>query len=639
MSWTLNTGEVISSHSVFSNAFVLLLKLWRFDQPPLNHVMGDGAPVGSHLNPDYLLSLHNSQLRKKMNRLPSICVPSPTGPIFMDSFPHLKHWCRKHQECISTILSSLVPGDTVHPVVEALLSMMFRKTNRGGQPWTSTPSGSSGGGSSFASSGVDEHLKIPAFNILEAVPFAIDAALSACAHGRLSPRELTTGLKDLADFLPPSLVTIFSYYSAEVSRGPWKPAIMNGIDWPNPSGYISIYEEQIKQILAATGVDVNVSCIGMSRQFDLLKMENYRHYTIGGSSTVTLPLPMAALLSLAITYKLNRVGQHYITLVGPAFGDLAVQSPWPCISIVNALWAQKAKHWRDFLVFVAAESVIHHHSDAIVQLLRVCFTTALGLNSSLASNGGGVGALLGHGFDSLSNVAPGILYLRVYRAVRNVMLMTEEMVSILMHTVKDIANSGLSPDEMAKLKKTKYGQVSLAVAINQVRIAASLAAFLIWMAGGLNSVQFLFKEILPSWFICSHGLDPNGQETGAMLGGYALAYFTHFCGVFAWGVASPTSKRMQKVIGQHLEFLASALNGKISLGCNKASWRAYVTGYFSLVISCTPNWMLEVDVEVLKSISKMLKQWNEGEMALALLEISGIGAMSVAAEMIIETGF
>ncbi|KAG0480466.1 hypothetical protein HPP92_011324 [Vanilla planifolia] len=54
---------------------------------------------------------------------------------------------------------------------------------------------------------------------MEAVPFVVDAALTACSHGRLYPRELATGLKDLADFLPASLATIVSYFSAEVTRG------------------------------------------------------------------------------------------------------------------------------------------------------------------------------------------------------------------------------------------------------------------------------------------------------------------------------------------------------------------------------------------------------------------------------------
>lgn len=200
MSWRLNTGEEISSHVVFSNAFTLLLKLWRFDQPPLEHVKGDGTPVGSHLTPEYLLLVHNSQLahenspknQSKTNRTSRLSYTSSKGPIFMDSFPKLKHWYRKNQECIVSILSGLIPGNPVHEIVEALLNMMFRKINRG-QTLTPTTSGSSGS----SASGADDYslrLKLPAWDILEAVPFVLDAALTACAHGRLSPRELTTGL-------------------------------------------------------------------------------------------------------------------------------------------------------------------------------------------------------------------------------------------------------------------------------------------------------------------------------------------------------------------------------------------------------------------------------------------------------------
>ena len=197
MSWSLSTGEEISSHVVFSNAFTLLLKLWRFDQPPLEHVMGDVTPVGSHLTPEYLLLVHNSQLAsyenspKNKNKTNRPSRFSPKGPVFIDSFPKLKRWYRKHQECIVSILSGLVPGNPVHEIVEALLNMMFRKINRG-QPLASTTSGSS----ASSASGSDDHflrLKLPAWDILEAVPFALDAALTACAHGRLSPRELTTG--------------------------------------------------------------------------------------------------------------------------------------------------------------------------------------------------------------------------------------------------------------------------------------------------------------------------------------------------------------------------------------------------------------------------------------------------------------
>ena len=65
-----------------------------------------------------------------------------------------------------------------------------------------------------------------------------------------------SGLKDLADFLPASLATIVSYFSAEVTRGLWKPASMNGTDWPSPAANLAMIEQHIHKILADTGVDV-----------------------------------------------------------------------------------------------------------------------------------------------------------------------------------------------------------------------------------------------------------------------------------------------------------------------------------------------------------------------------------------------
>ncbi|KAI6695543.1 hypothetical protein NL676_023253 [Syzygium grande] len=67
----------------------------------------------------------------------------------------------------------------------------------------------------------------------------------------------------------------------------------------------------------------------------------------------------------------------------------------------------------------------------------------------------------------------------------------------------------------------------------------------------------------------------------AMLGGYALAYFALLCGAFAWGTdsASPASRRRPKVLGAHLEFLAGALDGKVWLGWDSATWRACVSRF------------------------------------------------------------
>ncbi|XVF32630.1 hypothetical protein REPUB_Repub17cG0098800 [Reevesia pubescens] len=637
VSWTLPTGEALTSHVVFSNAFTLLLRLWRFNHPPLEHVMGDATPVGSQLSPDYLLLLRNSKLsafgkspkdRLKIKRM-SKNLNFSSELIFMDSFPKFKCWYRQHQECIASTLSGLVQGTTVHQIVDALLNMMFRKISRGGQSLTSKTSGSSSSSASGAED-VSIRLNVPAWDILEGTPYVLDAALTACAHGRLSPRELATGLKGLADFLPATLATIASYFSAEVTRGIWKPVFMNGTDWPSPSANLSIVEQQIKKIIAATGVDVPT-------------------LAVGGSSPAMLPLPLAALVSLTITYKLDKATERFLVLIGPALSSLAEGCPWPCMPIISSLWAQKVKRWNDFLVFSASRTVFHHSSDAVVQLLRSCFTSTLGLSPSTIYGNGGVGALLGHGFGShfsggMTPVAPGIMYLRAHRSVRDIMFMTEEILSLLMTSVRDIASSGLSREKLEKLKKTKfglrYGQVSLGAAMTRVKLAASLGASLVWLSGGLSLVQSLIKETLPSWFISAHTPEQYGGTMVAMLGGYALAYFVLLCGTFAWGVdsASPASKRRPMVLGAHLEFVASAVDGKISLGSDYATWHAYVTGFLSLMVGCTQKWVLDVDVDVLKRLSNGLRRWNEEELAMALLGLGGMGAMSAAAELITEIG-
>lgn len=303
-------------------------------------------------------------------------------------------------------------------------------------------------------------------------------------------------------------------------------------------------------------------------------------------------------------------------------------------------------------MFAASQAVFHHNSDAVVQLLKSCFTSTLGLRSSCIHTNGGVGSLLGEGFGSFSGgispVAPGFLYLQVHRSVRDAIFLTEEIVSLLMLSVKEIASCGLPGDKVEKLKKTKYGmrygQVSFAAAMQRIKLAASLGASLVWLSGGLSLVQNLINETLPSWFISSHRSDLDSRESGgtvAVLGGYGLAYFTVLCGTFAWGVDSalPASKRRPKIVGAHLDFLASALDGKISLGCDLATWWAYVSGVVSLMVGCTQKWLMEIDEDVLKRLSKGLRQWNEEELALAVLGLGGVRAMAAAAELVVESDF
>lgn len=619
-SWTLPTGEEISTHAVFSNAFALLLKLWRFNHPPLEYGVGDVPPVGAQLTPEYLLLVRNSQLvspykDRNSQRLSEVAKISCPDHIFVDSFPKLKAWYRQHQACLASTLSGLVRSP-VHQIVDTLLTMMFRKINRN-QPLNSVSGSSSSSGP--GSEDMSLRPKLPAWDILEAVPFVVDAALTACAHGRLSPRELCTGLKDLADFLPASLAIIVSYFSAEVSRGVWKHVNMNGTDWPSPAANLANVEEHIRNILAATNVNVPRLFAGISSPF-------------------TLPLPLAAFVSLTITYKLDKASQRFLDLAGPALEALAAGCPWPCMIVVASLWTQKAKKWSDFLCFSSSRTVFLQDTNAVAQLLKSCFTATLGLNNSLVSTHGGVGALLGHGFGSnhygeINPVAPGFLYLRMYRSIRDIMFLRDDILSILMQCVKDIACNG---------KSLKGKQASLATSLTKVKLAAQLAASILWISGGQGLVQSLINETLPSWFISTHKMDSNENiPTGvvSMLSGYALGYFTVLCGAFSWGVdsSSSVSKWRSKFLGSHMEFLASALNGKITLGCDSVTWHSYVTAFVNLMLGCMPNWVGEVDIEILKRLSHGLRQWNEEELAVMLLEAGGLGTMGAAVELVCQT--
>lgn len=321
--------------------------------------------------------------------------------------------------------------------------------------------------------------------------------------------------------------------------------------------------------------------------------------------------------------------------------------------IVASLWTQKAKRWSDFLVFSASRTVFLHSNDAVVQLLRSCFSATLGLNSSCSiSSNGGIGALLGHGFGShfnggISPVAPGILYLRVYRSIRDIMFLKEEIVSLLMQTVEEIVHGGLHKERTVKLKKSKngmkYGNTSFAAALTKVKLAASLGASIVFLTGGLGLVQSLIKETLPSWFMSIHRSEKEGNRGGMlpMLRGYALAYLAALSGAFIWGVdsssSSAASKRRPKILASHMQFLASALDGKISVGCDPATWHAYFSGFLSLMVRCTPTWILELDVELLRRLCRGLRRSKEEELALALLGVGGHGTMGSAAELIIET--
>lgn len=83
---------------------------------------------------------------------------------------------------------------------------------------------------------------------------------------------MLAGLRELVDFLPASIATIISYFSAEISRGIWKAVPMNGTDWPSPAPMLPSIESEIKEILAAVGVSVPCCSAGMFCNFSVYMM-------------------------------------------------------------------------------------------------------------------------------------------------------------------------------------------------------------------------------------------------------------------------------------------------------------------------------------------------------------------------------
>ena len=184
-SWTLASGEKLTHWEVFCNAFTLLLRFWRFDHLPIEQVRSDATtpPFGSLPSPECLLLVRNCKLasfgrtekdQQRLKRWPKILCFS-VEPVFMDSFPKLNFWYRKHQECIASFRSGLVPGRPVNQIVDALLSMMFKKVSNGVKPSTPTTSGSSNSSGNALDDALMK-LKVPAWDILEAIPFVLDSA-------------------------------------------------------------------------------------------------------------------------------------------------------------------------------------------------------------------------------------------------------------------------------------------------------------------------------------------------------------------------------------------------------------------------------------------------------------------------------
>lgn len=206
-----------SFYTVFSCAFLFLLRLWKFYRPPHEHSITEGGGyTGPELTLEYLLILHNSRIASHnstttgaASKVINPLEPSLSQAVYIDSFPKLRSWYFQNKACIASTVSGLCSGNPVHQVANRILNMIYGKMSKGGTMSSnlSAHSGSSISGSpvSTAEDACDRPL-LSSWDLLEAVPFVLEAVLTACAHGRLSSRDLTTGLLQVFGILVASLV-------------------------------------------------------------------------------------------------------------------------------------------------------------------------------------------------------------------------------------------------------------------------------------------------------------------------------------------------------------------------------------------------------------------------------------------------
>ncbi|XP_061375480.1 mediator of RNA polymerase II transcription subunit 33A-like [Gastrolobium bilobum] len=617
-----STGDEPSTsiYMAFSLAFLFLIRLWKFCGPPLDQCITEGGGAVGGL--EYLLSLHNNRIMSSQDKLKSnrsLFESASVKPVYIDSFPKLRALYCQYKSCVASALSGLSTGNSIHQVADMILSMIYQKMTKCGISPSNSSSPTSGNACSSVINGGEDAFQrpmLPAWEVMEALPFVLEAILTACVHGRLSSRDLTTGLRDLVDFLPASLAAIIDYFSAEVTHGVWKLVPMNGTDWPSPAAVLQSVESEIKAILGYVGVEVpNCS---------------------SGGSPIMLPLPMAALVSLSITFKLDKSLEYIHAITGATLENCASGCPWPSMPIIGSLWAQKVRRWHNFIVFSCSRSVFRHNKESVAQLLRSCFTSFLGtlkLTAECSVNG-----LLGSTITVpgvCPFVAPGFLFLRSCRNIHNVQYLNDVIVGLVTEYSNELAGRRASSGS----HHLKSNEASLSLSAQSAKEVATLGASLLCTTGGIQLVQELYKETIPTWLLSSRDVKHNNDSVVSyILEGYAMAYLVILSGSIIWGVGTKlppwTFSRRNRTIGVHLDFLAEVMERKFSLSCNPITWKTYVCCLVGLMVSLAPAWVQEVKVDTLRKLARGLSRWNEHELALSLLQRGGPAAMGALAELV-----
>jgi len=357
-----------------------------------------------------------------------------------------------------------------------------------------------------------------------------------------------------------------------------------------------------------------------------------------------LPLPMAALVSLTITFKLEKNLDYIQAVIGQALENCSTGCSWPSMPIIGALWTQKVRRWREFIVFSCTLSSFTRDKDAVAQLIRSCFSSFFGHHGgspNLTSHRGVIG-LLGDSFsdkDSSLSIAPGFLYLRTCRTFHDTHFVSNTILRLVIEWAHNLA-ARCSSSGPSRLKS---GQTSLADAAAGVREVATLGVSLMCIAGGGQMVQILYEETLPAALMSvrdGENVETSGPAT--VLEGYAMAYLLVLSGACVWGAGktspaftSAFSSRRARAISVHMEFVAGVIDDNVALGCNPATWKAYVSCFVGLLVAFVPEWVPEVRKETLRKLANGLRGWHECELALELLERGGPEALTAVVESLL----
>eukprot|EP00897_Mesotaenium_endlicherianum_P004620 jgi/Mesen1/4186/ME000219S03315 len=200
------------------------------------------------------------------------------------------------------------------------------------------------------------------WDVMMTAPGAAEAMISAFAQGQLSSHALLAGLKELVELVPAGIGSVATYLAGEAVRGTWKVVACSGGDWPKPGAQqLAAIDAEVRTVLAQSGVGRTA------------------YFPDGSSLAASMPLPMAALMSLVLAIKSEAAlpGLPTLWVARPIVERAAATCPSPTVQTAAALWAIKVRQWHRGTVIAHAAHILARDRLNSVELLRGCFSAAL----------------------------------------------------------------------------------------------------------------------------------------------------------------------------------------------------------------------------------------------------------------------